>query len=445
MGRKDEALLEAFSSEGPTNNPAALTEYLILIDGQEYPLQSCTFGGKELEDDFPKPGRVFIGAFQDKLPDRLAGKQLSVDLYIAGVPFRRFTGEVVEGTYSSGKTEVIAATGSHHDDRIVLGEDLVFAGKWPSSVLYQVLAKAAYFGYEIDELRKPLFYNELDPVTLEYRPFDRLDTVADVRKAVREESGLVVMADEYNHAVSYLAESLEQTGEVARHLEVGRDIKAESWKPKQKAERYSHVYVYREHEGEIVDVGDNGNPLLMPIEYADGNQPPDGTWLPIKISDNPAGTGQEDKTPHQIAREEVQRRRYGEWSVSDVGILFADPRIDRPATVSVAEPIYHPDGKKEIRHWVGRVLAEEVSLPSKRMMIGMPDLHLLYAETVEEPPARKVPAKSAVYRTIYGKTSAGYLYAPEEWVYVTPDGYLEAYPDAPIEQDQTGEYSFALA
>lgn len=364
-----------------------------------------------------------------RLPLSVEGAPVALDTYLAGARMSAFRGECLRPTPGAA-TKIVAASSGKRLESKKLAAKTTYDGLEPHVVLNDVLSRARYRNLDIPRVTRPLFRRSAGAVADD--SLNQTTPLSEVVEAVRLEADVRVYDDGENVARGFRAASLERPGEVVAEWEVGRHIRRSG---DEDGFSYSYAHETRYSEVRCYRVDDSGAVVVLAKAPVWGKVADSDEILYVEVSDDSVDASD---SAYDIAYREAHRLSSDAWSLDTLETVMIDERVERGDTVAVTEEV-----AGTLYRWLVRVAALDKDHLAKRAKYGGA-LTLARSEAV----VRRLPGRARALQTrrvLYGTDPTGSLYAPASWVYVTPQGDLEAYPDAPITQDpQTGEYDFAL-
>lgn len=350
------------------------------------------------------------------------------------IEYLAFKGRLLEPSPDDIDSDLKAATGGYWLAELKFTEETQYPGFWPSTALRDILRRCPYDRVALPEVREPLIVASDDPDTVFNTSYDFPTELAEAVGNIEEEAEVTVWDRPENVGSAVLQKSLESPGEIAAEWVVGRHIRKGEFRYSGAFESsYSAVWVWRTEEARPV--------VMQKVPIRNSNAPADAI-LDVEITDQ---SPEAYENAYRKAYRLASQASYSEWKLTELTTVMIDPRAERGSTVAISEDIRTYERAKVRRRWLVLLKADEPDYFSRSCSYGEGLLKLVSEEVLEVPPPLPEVATGEVAKRLYGVEPGGLLYAPEEWVYVTEDGDLEAYVDAPIEQDQqTKEYSFAV-
>jgi hypothetical protein len=360
--RQMAAVLEALRSE----NPGALTDYQLFIGEQEYTgdvisLSVSTDGGA----DESSPGENMMGQqgsvgisldaqLSAYLPRSLTGEDVALDLLIADVPIRRFTGRALRPLNGSGGASLIAASAGFFLDKIRLGavglEGYDFVDEEPWVVALTMLNAAPYPRgalIDVERITTPKLRRTADEALTE------MDFLADGLDVVSTEADMT-FRDTFSGGTRGRknVHNVEFSGsEAVRVFYVGEDL--EDFEFEEFSDVFSEVVCYSQDE--------DGDITVLAREDVPDSGAPEGASLPIEITASPEEADEQAQQRLQDALTELKGRR-GSGTAT---LPYTDALLEDGDVLKFVQPLYGFRSPTIVREIVAEVRAQDLDPVSK--------------------------------------------------------------------------------
>jgi hypothetical protein len=318
---------------------------------------------KELTDASgdSEPGIVLEGTLPYPVSPDLVGEPVTVDVMVAGVPMRTFTGTLA---YVDTEGSFRAATAGRHTEEVKLRSRTSYSSSRPSDAAYAAIRppRIPYAGVQIPRVDTPLF------TRTGADSFPATAVVGQVLEAIREESGLWVFDDDANRARGILLPTLDEPGEPAVHWRQGTHFRAGDFTAELEEEgRYESVLVFGDvGDGEILELS------KVDVPYRRGRPPQADSVYEIQTEDPDSAKAL------ALALKTARALSRGLWNFS-ISPAFFDPRIER-CFDTLAWTTTHREGARTVaRTWRGRPRTLSRNYLSRRVTYS--GTALVYEET----------------------------------------------------------------
>lgn len=296
--RAQAAIEAALRSE----NPAALTEWEFWAGNRNLDarVESLSYG---------REGDSIASALEANLAGALnpgiRSEDVTVDIIVAGIPTRRFTGRAHRPTNAGFRSKLLANTAgwwASGDASVKLGSEKRFAGYTPRRAAEEILLRLPYSGsVDIEQTSQETFVRGAT------EPFLKTEETKAVLDAVSSETKLVFTDTRLNGVVGRRPRPAPLSGDVVWTLRAGRDFDSDAFTYNPDPNEYRDVLAWRfKLDGTVEDLAYASIP---------GSTAPEGATYLIQIET-------EGVAAYAEAREKVNEAATNlihgeaEWSLS---------------------------------------------------------------------------------------------------------------------------------
>lgn len=329
--REDERIvLEALRSE----NPGALTEWEFwagsrLLNGRTESLSYGREGGMPVALDATLSGA---------LSPSVKGDKVTVDVIVAGVPVRRFTGRAHKPKTEDFKSQLLANTAGWWAGVNSLRAVKFYSGYTARQAAIENLLSLPYT-HTVDVAESKMlskdFQRDVDD------PFEKTQVRKDVLDAITEETKCVFTDTRLNGVRGRMPRPAPLASEAAWTFRTDRDTTSFTYSPK--AEEYKYVQSYR-----VLPNGDEED--LSPLTEIPGSEAPEDAIYWILIEDETVGAYTEGrKQVNEAATNLVHGESEGTIVIPWIHVLLEE------GDVVAVEEVTDDEDDLILRHWLCRV------------------------------------------------------------------------------------------
>lgn len=397
----DQAVVEAALR---SDNPAARTEWEFWIGPRNLDarVEALSYG---------REGDSIAVALEAELSGALnpktKGEDVTVDVVVAGIPTRRFTGRAHKPVSSGSSSKLLSNTAgwwAGGESSVKLGRLRFFAGYSPKRAAEEMLLRLPYTGdVDVEETAQETFARGA------VEPFLKTDETKGVLDAVTDETMVVFKDHRLNGVRGAVPRPAPLSGDVVWTFVVGRDCGPDAFSYSPETNEYRDVLAYRiRADGTVEDMA-----------YAEipGSTAPEGATYLIPIeTEGPEGYAEARQKVNEAATNLV----HGEsgWSLD---LPWIHVLLEEDDVVEVLEPT-EDESDLILRRWLCRVdLIKDDAFEKAQTLSGLGT----YREERVEKTEILVPVGSgAVVRPLFGLNYLGEPYFSDSlaWVSEDPDG-----------------------
>ena len=323
-------VLAALSS----GNPAAETGWEFSVGGRvmDPRVESLSYGREEGSVAMALDAEI-VGALDPKM----RGGDAFVDVIVAGVPVRRFTGRAHRPKSAVPVSTLLANTSGHKAGRNWIGRKKTFAGYSPRLAAVETLLSLGYRGaVEVEEHPKGEWERE--------QPFLKREKRQQILDALKEECGYVFRDTRLDGVRATRPRPAPLSAAAVWTFRVGRDCAPGAFTYDPAVEEYRYVYAYRlRDDGEDEDLTD--------LAEVPGQEDTDEDAVyPVEIPDSTPAAYSEGK---RAVNEMVTALRHGEtnWKLE---LPWIHVLLEEGDVVVIEEPT-DDETHLVLRTWLGRV------------------------------------------------------------------------------------------
>lgn len=396
----DQAAVEAALR---SDNPAAQTEWEFWVGPRNLDarVEALSYG---------REGDSIAAALETELSGALnpktKGENVTVDIVVAGIPTRRFTGEAHKPTNSGSSSKLLANTAgwwAGGESSVKLGRLRSFTGYSPKRAAEEMLLGLPYRGdVDIEETAQQTFKRGA------FEAFLRTDETKDVLDAVTAETMVIFKDHRLNGVRGAVPRPAPLAGDVVWTFVVGRDCDLEAFSYSPETNEYRDVLAYREVDGTVED--------MAYAEIPGSTAPENATYLIPIETEGPEAYAEARQKVNEATTNLIHGE--SEWSLD---LPWIHVLLEEDDVVEVLEPT-EDETDLILRRWLCRVdLIRDDAFEKTQNLSGLGT----YREERVEKTEILVPVGSgAVLHPLFGLNYLGWPYFSDSlsWVSLDPDG-----------------------
>lgn len=402
----DQAAVEAALR---SDNPAARTEWEFWVGPRNLDarVEALSYG---------REGDSIAVALEAELAGALnpqtKGEDITVDVVVAGVPTRRFTGRAHKPVSSGSSSKLLANTAgwwAGGESSVKLGRLRSFAGYSPKRAAEEMLLRLPYTGdVDVEETAQQTFARGA------LEAFLRTDETKDVLDAVTDETMVIFKDHRLNGVRGAVPRPAPLSGDVVWTFVVGRDCDPEAFSYSPETNEYRDVLAYRIRvDGTVED--------MAYAEIPGSTAPENATYLILIETEGPEGYVEARQKVNEATTNLVHGE--SEWSLD---LPWIHVLLEEDDVVEVLEPT-EDESDLILRRWLCRVdLVKDDTFEKAQNLSG---LGTYWEERVEKTEILVPVGSGAVVHPSFGFDYLGRLYFGVPWVRYDPAKGLVFYPD----------------